>query len=493
MLTNIKKFIIDYWTFGIVMIMIIIIILVAIYGLFNNKTNLTNDKELLNQKLPLNNLSEKINTIQTKPIKVSEYTNEEQNTRLISIINKESVPETITSYSFQKISGNFNKVDSPEVYDHKVLYVNEMIYGVYIYRPIYGGKNKVPNNYIIATIHPEKYVDEVFNYYIKDTIIINSSNTLDIVDFFLYNGKVLLFYTETIPIKSGKLTGRKRLMVGELHNNDRKLKIINQKQINIPPHIHLYNLNIIQEDNSFTLIYRVRLSEQREKIDIILSKMDIAYNVFYSTNIPVDIPAGVYNSFSVTKIDKGLISNETGNYALAFSYINLVKKESSIITVFFDKDGNLNEVPYMEIDPDKPSDYQASEVKLIGFNDAYYVFYKYVETGYYMTVISPKGERIFTAIPIFDNEKTATGLSIDIINDKLLCWNGRIIKEFSTDDYMEEIRLLEKQHKFISDRIYIKDSNSGDIFVNEDNLFIFWAMNYNTTYSSVLEYNNLLE
>jgi hypothetical protein len=493
MLTNIKKFIFDNWTLGIVILMIIMIVLVAIYGLYNPKTNLTNDNEMLNQKIQLNNLSEKINTIQTKPIKVSEYTNEEQNTRLISIINKETIPETITSYSFQKISGNLNKVDSPEVYDHKVLYENEMIYGVYIYRPIYDGENNVTYNYIIATVHPENYVDEVFNHYIKDTIVINSSNTLEIVDLFLHNGKILLFYTETIPMKSGRLTGRKRLMVGELYNDDHSIKIINQKQINIPPHIHLYNLNIIQEDSSFTLIYRVRLSEQREKIDIILSKMDIAYNVFYSTNIPVDIPAGVYNSFSATKIDKELISNDIGNYALAFSYVNLVKEESSSIIVFFDKDGNLNELPYIEIDPDKPSEYQASEVKLIGFNDAFYVFYKYAETGYYMTVISPKGERIFTSTPILDNDKTGTGLSFDIKNDKLVGWNGSIIKEISTNEYMGEIRLLEKQHKFISDRIYLNDSNSGDIFVNEDNLFIFWAMNYNTTYSSVLEYNNLFE
>lgn len=473
-----------------IVILFIILITIIIYFIFFykppfvtniDKINMANENE--NQTIEQEN-----DTFEDEGnLTVNEYIDEKQNNiSLIFASKKIKINNMSVLYSIENIlSGESTGIDFDKkslVYGHKIATNGNDISVVYHY-DFYDLDNKnLRFNYIlIFSYNALKVSDKAIN-----KILLKTRYKLEIIDLFWDNDRFTIFYTITKRSKLHQLVGEKTLYMQNFRIINNDIIINNPKIVHLPLHQMLFELRVIKEDNAYTLIYRARISNERKKIDIIVSKMNREAKITKSTNIPINLPEGVVNNIEVLKAD-------SDNYALVFSYTNLDTNSSSIMILFFDEEASLKKVPYLELDPAKAKSDVPKGIKLIYLNELYFIFFKYKNIGYYLTSVDKDGNRIFLPVLIKKSSYKDEVLSVTTYDDKLITVMFNEIRAYKINVEKGELKLDYDKYEFEAKELISSLQMDPQICVYNKDFGLVWIKDKLKTYTGVIKSKNIFD
>ncbi len=437
-------------------------------------------------------------------VKVSEYKNplNKKNT-IINITRRSSIQGFNKVYAVENLSAGIGQVidygAKPEVINHKIASDGQIVAFAFIYKTNNYNDKELNYNYLGFLKYdtedtPKKPVDKNLDD-VQDYLLLRTKREIEIVNLINKNDEFVLFYTVKLKTRGYELIGRKELIMQRLNiESNGNLNIKNPQKVIMPDYLSMYEIRILNEDDGYTVIYRARINEQRGSIDILISKMDNEGNIYHSTDVPIETPRGVFNDVEVAKTSNS--NTNTGDtYTIAFSYTNLIEDKSSVVLLLFDRDGNLNPVPYVKLDPYKAESDVPRDISIIQSNETFFVFYNYKDYGYFISGVNTDGSLVLPPSRIAEPDKNYNSLSAVAYNDYVIISVGNKLRAYSTtadtglsSDYISR--------SFHSVKILPKKDSKTDMCLYDDGLAFVWVrdiLSRDVSYTGLLPFDKLFK
>lgn len=428
-------------------------------------------------------------------VKVSEYKNPlNKNNNIINISRKTKIKGFDKVYTLENLSTGIGQVVDygavPKAIGHKIAGIGQTIAFAYIYETNNYNDEELNYNYLGLMKYSSENHPTDEN--VRDYLLLRTKRDIEIINLLPKKNEFVLFYAVKMKPRSYELIGRKEIFMQKLRlNSEGTLDIDKPQKVMMPDYLSLYELRVLNENEGYTMIYRARISQQRGRIDIIISKMDDEANIYYSTDVPVEIPRGVFNNFETAKTH----NDDIDTYTIAFSYTDLALNKSSVVLLLFDRDGNLNPVPYVKIDPYKAESDVPKNINLIESNGIFFIFYNYADYGYFISGVNTEGNFVLASSRIAEPDSRYENISAIAYKDRIIVLIGNQIKIYNSSD---ESGLSSDyvSHRFNSTKLLSKRDTKTDLCLYENGLALVWVrdiLSRDISYTGLLSFNKLFK
>ncbi|MFW5799597.1 MAG: hypothetical protein ACOCV8_02180, partial [Spirochaetota bacterium] len=180
------------------------------------------------------------------------------------------------------------------------------------------------------------------------------------------------------------------------------------------------------------------------------------------------------------------------NYILCFSSTDLRENSSTPYALLFDREGNPADRPFIYLDPDKPLDIVARDFHIIHRDGLYFIFFKYDDYAYYLTIINKTGKIMLSPSVLKEintNVNPDETLAVALYKDIII---ARFTNEIAVYQLTEDNTLNTNKYNIVNSRLIHKAKTNPALQTYEKGIALIWQTEGNITHTGLLELDEIL-